>query len=142
MLYRILADAVLILHAAFIAFVVVGLVLIWVGYFRGWTWTRAWWFRVAHLLAIGYVVAQTFMGVMCPLTDLEDALRLRAGQDPYGDAGFIAYWLHKVIFFTAPKWVFKLCYSTFALAVAGTMVFAPPEFPWRKTRTAEAGRPV
>ena len=77
MLYRVLADLVLIIHTSFIAFVVVGLVLIWVGYFRGWEWTRSWWFRGAHLLAIGYVVAQAFMGVTCPLTDLENALRSR-----------------------------------------------------------------
>src|SRR5262245_46746819 len=142
MLYRGLADLALILHTAFVAFVVLGLVVIWVGYFCGWGWTRAWWFRAAHLLAIAYIVAQVFLGVTCPLTDLANALRVRGGQQPYDDSGFIAYWLHKVIFFTAPKWVFKLCYSTFALAVVGTMVVAPPHLPWRKPRPAEAGEPL
>ena len=141
MLYRVLADLVLIIHTSFIAFVVVGLVLIWVGYFRGWEWTRSWWFRAAHLVAIGYVVAQAFMGVTCPLTDLENALRSRAGQDPYGDAGFIAHWLHKLIFFSAPPWVFTLCYSLFALAVIGTMILAPPTR-WRTKAAAVEEEPT
>ena len=141
MLYRVLADLVLIVHTSFIAFVVVGLVLIWVGYFRGWEWTRSWWFRAAHLVAIGYVVAQAFMGVTCPLTDLENVLRARAGQDPYGDAGFIAHWLHKLIFFSAPPWVFTLCYSLFALAVIGTMILAPPTR-WRAKAAAVEEEPT
>ncbi|MEO6435727.1 MAG: DUF2784 domain-containing protein, partial [Tepidisphaeraceae bacterium] len=95
MLHRILAELILLLHTAFIAFVVVGLVLIWIGYFRGWAWTRSGWFRAAHLLGIAFVIWQSFAGITCPLTDLENALRARAGQDPYGDAGFIAFWLHK-----------------------------------------------
>jgi hypothetical protein len=123
---RIAADLVLIFHTSFIAFVVLGLVLTWVGYFLNWEWTRRWVFRSVHLAAIGYVVLQSYLGIICPLTDLENHLRLRAGQDPYGDAGFIAYWLHRVIFFTAPSWVFTLCYTLFGLLVVGTLVLAPP----------------
>ena len=124
--YTLAADGVLILHASFIAFVIGGLVLTWIGYFRGWQWTRSWTFRIAHLLAIGIVVAQSYCGMSCPLTDLENVLRVRAGQDPYANTGFIAYWLHHLIFFTAPRRVFTLCYTSFALLVAGTFIVAPP----------------
>ena len=142
MLYRLAADLILIAHTAFIAFVVIGLLLIWAGYFAGWKWTRGWWFRLAHLLAIAFVVGQSFAGVTCPLTDWENALRVRGGQDPYGDAGFIAHWLHRLIFFSAPTWVFTLCYTLFALLVVGTLLLAPPEWPRRKDRPVEAGPPV
>jgi hypothetical protein len=124
--YRLAADLVLIVHAMFIAFVLCGLAATWLGYFRGWEWTRRWGFRLAHLAAIGLVVLQSYLSISCPLTDLENALRLRAGEDPYGDQGYIAYWLHRAIFFEARPWVFTLCYTAFALLVIGTFVLAPP----------------
>jgi hypothetical protein len=124
--YRIAADAILILHTLFIAFVLFGLVLIWIGYFRSWTWTRGVAFRVAHLCAIGYVVLQSYGRIACPLTILENNLRIRGGQEPYSHNGFIADWLHRLIFFSAPSWVFTVCYTAFALLVIGTLVFAPP----------------
>ena len=44
------------LHTGFIAFVVLGLVLVLIGMAIGWRWTRNAWFRVAHLAAIAFVV--------------------------------------------------------------------------------------
>jgi hypothetical protein len=124
------ADVVLIVHAMFIAFVVLGLIIIWIGWFRRWRWTRGIVFRVAHLAAIALVVVQSFAGWSCPLTDLENYLRIRGGQDPYADTGCIAYWLHRVIFFTAPPWLFTVCYTAFGLLVVGTLILAPPR--WRR----------
>jgi len=124
--YALAADGVLIFHTLFIAFVVLGLALIWVGYFRNWRWTRSWTFRIAHLLAIGFVAAQAILGMTCPVTTLENNLRTRAGQDPYDPNGCIAYWLHRLIFFSAPPWVFTICYVSFALLVIGTFIVARP----------------
>jgi len=128
-LYRVLADLVLILHTAFIAFVVLGLVVIAVGVAMRWGWVRNFYFRVAHLAAIGYVVAQAFCGMVCPLTDFENFLRQRGGEAPYGEGGFIQFWLHRLIFFDAEQWVFTLCYTLFGLLVAATMWLAPPRRP-------------
>ena len=135
-LYGFLADAVLILHAAVIVFVVGGLVTILIGAVAGWGWVRHRWFRVAHLLAIGYVVLQAYAGLTCPLTDLENHLRIQAGEEPYAPSGFIAHWLHRLIFFEAEAWVFTLGYSLFGAAVLAAMVFAPPR--WRGTQSAKA----
>ncbi|MGH8640305.1 MAG: DUF2784 family protein, partial [Burkholderiales bacterium] len=44
-----LADLILIVHFLFVAFVVGGLALIWIGAAAGWEWVRNFWFRVAHL---------------------------------------------------------------------------------------------
>ena len=123
---RLLADLILILHTGFIAFVILGLIAVWVGYFASWNWTRSIAFRVAHLVAIGYVVAQAWCRITCPLTTLENHLRQRAGQDPYAEGGFIQYWLHNLIFFDAEPWVFTLTYTLFGLLVVGTLIFAPP----------------
>src|SRR5215207_2387612 len=123
---RLVADLVLVLHAAFIAFVLFGLILTWVGFFAGWRWVRGFTFRAAHLAAIGYVVIQAYFRIVCPLTVLENSLRERGGQAAYDQRGFIHHWLHNLIFFDAPGWVFTLCYTLFGLLVLGTLILAPP----------------
>jgi hypothetical protein len=117
--YRALADVVLIAHVAFVAFVVVGLLLILCGGFLGWKWIRNPWFRAAHLAAIGGVVLQAWLGIICPLTTLEMHLRDLAGDATYSGT-FVAHWLQRLLFHEAPMWVFAVCYTLFALAVIGS----------------------
>jgi hypothetical protein len=114
--YRLLADLVLLLHVGVVLFVVGGLALVIAGGARGWAWVRDPWFRWAHLLAIGVVVAQAWLGRICPLTTWEMALRGRAGDTVYG-GGFIAHWLQRLLYYEAPLWLFALLYSVFALVV-------------------------
>jgi hypothetical protein len=123
--YHALADLVLIVHVLYVAFVVFGLVLIWWGGFRGWNWVRNPWFRAAHLAAIGGVVAQSWLGMECPMTTLENSLRDRAGDPAYA-GGFIAHWLHALLYYDAPSWVFTLGYSLFGLAVMLSLVVVRP----------------
>jgi len=125
LVYQLAADALLILHALIVAFVVFGLVLTVVGMLRRWHWTRNRGFRGLHLLAIGIVAAQAWFGVDCPLTTWEMAMRERAGDLVY-TGSFIEYWLHRLIFFQAEPWIFTLAYTSFGLAVAATWYFYPP----------------
>jgi hypothetical protein len=129
---RILADVVVVLHAAFVGFVVFGMVAIVVGLVLRWAWIRNLWFRVLHLAAIGVVVAQSAVGMMCPLTVLENYLRRMAGQEEYPGA-FVGYWAHRLIFFQAETWVFTLGYCLFGLAVVIALALAPPRLPHRQT---------
>src|SRR4051794_26174462 len=131
--YRIAADLVVTFHFSYIAFVVLGMLAILVGVWLGWGWVRNPWFRVAHLVAIAIVALQALAGVVCPLTTLENSLRLRAGQATYPGA-FIGYWAHRLAFYEAPPWAFTLCYALFGLAVLGTFVLAPPR--WRKRQAS------
>ena len=133
MLYRTLADAVLITHALFVAFVIVGLLVILVGGWRNWAWVRNRWFRLAHFAAIGLVVAQAWLGVHCPLTVLENALRRRASEQTY-PRGFVAYWVGSILFYDAPAWVFILAYTAFGLLVLAALWLVPVR--WRKKRTS------
>lgn len=121
-----LADAVLLLHLAVLIFVVGGLLVLPLGEWRGWRWVRARAFRLSHLAAIAFVVLQTWLGQHCPLTLLESALRQQAGQPAYGDASFIAYWLHRLMFFEAPLWVFGLAYTVFGALVLWAWWRYPP----------------
>lgn len=114
--YAALANAILILHAGYVLFVAGGLILILAGGVRGWQWVRNPWFRAVHLAAIGYVVFEAWLGIVCPLTTLELWLRDLAGQT--SDTGdFIADWLRRSLFFEAPAWVFTVGYSAFGALV-------------------------
>jgi Protein of Unknown function (DUF2784) len=123
--YRLLADLIVAIHSAYVAFVVVGQVLIVAGLIRGWRWVRNWWFRVAHLVAIVIVALETVFDVPCPLTVWERRLRELAG-DEVRRGTFIGDLLHNLIFVDAPSWAFTAGYVTFALLVAATFVLAPP----------------
>ncbi|MES3024971.1 MAG: DUF2784 domain-containing protein [Pseudomonadota bacterium] len=124
-LYPLLADGVLMLHTGVVLFVVLGLPLILVGGARRWAWVRNFPLRVLHLATIGYVAFQSWFGIMCPLTTLEYWLRERGGQ-VVAEGDFIAYWLGKSLFFTAPPWVFVFVYSAFGALVVLSWVLVPP----------------
>ena len=67
-LYLLAADVLLLGHVLFVGFVVLGLALVLLGNPLGWNWVRNPWFRFAHLAAIGVVVLQSWIGLICPLT--------------------------------------------------------------------------
>ena len=120
-----LADLTLVFHTLFVAFVVLGFMLILVGLWRGWAWVRRPGFRYLHLAAILVVVVQAWFGIECPLTTLESALRTRAGEAGYG-ATFIQDWLYRILYYRAETRVFTLVYTLFGGAVALVWWFAPP----------------
>ena len=115
--YRFAADLVLMLHAAIVAFIVLGLALILLGAWRGWSWVRNPWFRAAHLAAMVVVALQAWFGQLCPLTTLEMWLRERGGDTVYANS-FIAHWLGSLLYVDAPLWVFTWIYSGFVALIA------------------------
>jgi len=120
-----LADAILALHVAIVAFVVLGQTAILVGAWRRWRWIRNFPFRVAHLALMLFIALQAWLGRLCPLTVWEQALRVRAGQAAYAES-FVEHWLSQLIFFDAPWWAFVAAYSAFgALAVASWWLIRP-----------------
>jgi hypothetical protein len=123
--YRLLADAVLVLHVGIVVFVVGGLPLIAVGHRRRWRWVQGWGFRVAHGAAIAVVVAQVWLDQVCALTTLESWLRQRAGDAPYAQS-FVGHWLQRLLYHAAPAWVFTLAYTAFGLLVAWAWRACPP----------------
>jgi hypothetical protein len=108
-----LADFILVVHFIFVAFVVGGLALIWIGAAAGWAWVRVFWFRVTHLAAIAFVAAEALAGIWCPLTVWEAALR-----GSRADRSFVAQWIQRILFYDFPEWVFTIAYVLFTLVVA------------------------
>ena len=116
-----LADAVLVVHAAFVLFVAGGLIATWIGLALGRPFAFNPWFRGLHLAAIAFVVLESVAGVMCPLTIWEDALRGAPSEK-----GFIQRWIHAWLFWDWPAWVFTSIYVAFGALVAWTWLRFPP----------------
>jgi hypothetical protein len=124
--YRLLADAVLVLHLGVIVFVVGGLACILVGNRAGiWPWVNSIAFRLLHLGAMGVVASQAWLGQECPLTTLESWLRVKAGAPGY-EKGFIEHWVQWLIFHRAPSWVFTALYTGFAALIIVVWLAYPP----------------
>lgn len=87
MLYRLLADLVLVVHLLFIAFVVAG-------GFAAIRWPRLAW---AHVPCFVWGALIEFAGWICPLTPLEVRLRIASGQAGYS-GGFIERYLLPIIY--------------------------------------------
>ena len=81
MVWRLLADLVLLLHLAFIIFVILG-------GFLAIRWT---WLKWAHLPAMIWAAALEFGGWICPLTPLEIWLLREGGKAGY-EGGFIEHY--------------------------------------------------
>ena len=128
--YRIAGDVTVMLHFAYVTFVVLGLVAILIGYIRSWNWVRNPWFRGIHLAMILLVVVEAWFGITCPLTTLENSLRARAGQATY-TGSFIANLLHDAMFFRLPPWTFTWAYSAFGGLVLLTLILVPVNKPAR-----------
>ena len=136
-LFVLAADAILFGHVLFVVFVVIGLVLILFGKAFDWAWVRNPCFRLAHLAAIGIVAIQSWVGVICPLTTWEMALRERAGEIAYSGS-FISHWLEALLYYRAPAWVFMVCYTVFAGAVVASWFWVRPRpFARRPKRGAD-----
>ena len=118
---KLAADALLVLHFVIVAFIVGGLILVWVGAVAGWTWIRNPWFRYAHVGAIVFVAGEALLGFACPLTIWEDLLR--GGVRP---ESFVGRWVYRFLYYRAPEWVFTTAYAAWAAATVITLVFVPP----------------
>ena len=116
-----LANLILLVHAAFVLGVVAGLPAIWIGASLRHRWPFNRWLRGLHLAAIGFVVAESVLGYTCPLTLWEDSLRGSGG-----DGGFIQRWVGAALYWRAPAWVFTACYVAFGLLVVWTWIRLPP----------------
>ena len=80
---KLLADLIVVFHAAYVSFVVFGLVAILLGIAFRWGWVRNFWFRSLHLSRSGSWSLEALVGITCPLTVWEAQLRKMAGQAAY-----------------------------------------------------------
>lgn len=117
--YQLLADTVLVLHFAVLLFIVGGNLL-------AWRWVNSLWFRITHIVAIGVVFGESWLGIICPLTAAEIWLRIQAGSTLYRKS-FIEHWVQSLLFYEAPPWVFSAVYTLFGLLVVAAWWYFPPK---------------
>lgn len=115
------ADLLVVFHFAIVVFIVGGLILTWVGGALGWGWVRNPWFRYAHLGGIAFVALEAIVGMTCPLTEWEDALRGGGSGE-----SFVGRWVRYLLYYRAPEWVFAVMYVAWAAATVATLWLVPP----------------
>ena len=121
-----LADVVLIAHFCIAIFITYSLPLIWLGRVFGWAFVRNPWFRYTHAGLMGFVLLESLIGVLCPLTTWEATLRRAAGAGGPGDGqSFVAYWMGRLLFHDIDETIFTVAYALFFLAVLATFFLVP-----------------
>ena len=120
-MYRILTELTIVVHLAFILFVIAGGMLVW-----RWPWVS-----VPHLAAVAWAVyTETAPGIVCPLTDLENYFAGRAALASYQD-DFITHYLAPIIYpdSLTPK---KLYLLTAFVIVLNLLIYS--SILWKKSK--------
>ena len=118
-----LAEAVLVVHLAVIAFNGLGLVVIPLGGWLGWRFVRTAWLRWLHLASMALVAAQALAGRACLLTDIEDRL---TDAGPAGPP-LIMRFVNRMIFWPLPLWAFSTLYVALFVYVVVLLWLVPLE---------------
>ena len=133
-LYLVLANLILVVHALVVLFNVGTLPVIWLGYIRNWSFVRNFFFRITHLVLIAFVVAESLLGDVCPLTTWENLWLTKAGVGPRYQGDYIVHWIHRVMFYDLDEKVFTVSYVLFFLLVVWTFIWVKPRRPSRWIR--------
>lgn len=130
-----LADTVLVIHFAIAAFNVFSLPVIWIGALLKKRFVHNPWFRLTHLGIMAFVVEETLMGRLCPLTIWEGDLRRAAGAGGPGDGqASIPRLLGDLLFSQYDDTTYMIVYSLFFAAIVGTVLLVPIRFKRRRNR--------
>lgn len=132
-----LADLMVAIHVGYVGYIVLGQLVIWLGWAAGWGGIRDRWFRVSHLAMILFVAFEEAIEMRCPLTVWEEHFRELAGQ-PVGGETFVGRLMHALIFVHFEEsWPYTVIHVGFAVVVLGTFVLCPPR--WRKAGVKSPG---
>jgi hypothetical protein len=127
MAYKIFADAIIVVHFLYILFMLLGFLLTGYALFFREKFFDRWLFRSLHLLGIFYVVSLNILGKYCPLTILENELRLKYEAYSVYSGSFIIHYLEKLVYPDVNPLVIQI--PTVFLAIFTIVVFIvrPPK---------------
>lgn len=112
MMTKFLASLVLIIHFLYVLIVILPALLIPIGARLNWYWVRSRRLRILHVAMMGIVVIEALVGMICPLTWLENKLLESSGSKGYQDS-FIGHWVSLIMYWEAPTWIFTVTYVLF-----------------------------
>ncbi|MBA7686956.1 hypothetical protein ES703_95416 [subsurface metagenome] len=97
MVFKIIADTIVVLHFVWILFMLLGFILtIWGFFWKG--FFELWLFRTLHLCGILYVSLLAILREYCPLTILENISRLKYNPETIYPGSFIAHYIEKLVY--------------------------------------------
>ena len=101
-----ISDIILVLHFGIVIFITLGFFLIPIGWKLNWNWIYNRKLRLLHFGMMAFVTLETFMGITCPLTAIENSIR---GVNKSNS--FVSYWVMKIIYWDLPTIFFLVLYS-------------------------------
>ena len=126
MSYKILADAIIVAHFLFILFMLLGFLLTVCALVFRQKFFEWWLFRSLHLLGIFYVSSLSILGKYCPLTILENELRLRYEVSSVYFGSFIVHYLEKLIYPDVNPLVIQIPTVFLAIFTIVVFIIKPP----------------
>jgi len=127
MSYKIFADGIIALHFLYVLFMLFGFFLTIYGVLFRSRFFDWWLFRTLHLLGILYVASLSILGKYCPLTLLENELRLRFDPSLAYAGSFIVHYLEKMIYPDVNSLVIQIPTIFIALFTIAVFIVKPPE---------------
>jgi len=125
MLYKILADTIVVTHFAWILFMLTGFILTLRGFFRKGFFDR-WLFRTLHLCGIAYVSLLALMGEYCPLTIWENSLRAKYDPGLTYSGSFIIHYVEKLVYPDVNPLMIQIPTTFIAVFTVIVFIFKPP----------------
>ena len=105
-----IADFVLLFHFCIVIFISFGFILIPVGYSFDWIWIKKRYLRLLHAGMMSFITFETLLGIICPLTIIEN--NLRGINESHS---FISMWVGQIIYWDLPSKFFVILYCILLL---------------------------
>jgi hypothetical protein len=125
MVYKILADIIVMVHFAWILFMLVGFILTLRGFFYKEFFNR-WLFRMFHLFGIIYVSLLAMMGKYCPLTVWENTLRSRYDPNLAYAGSFMIHYVEKLVYPDINPLIIQIPTTFIAVFTIIVFIIRPP----------------
>lgn len=126
MLYKILADIIVIIHFIWILFMLWGFILTVRGFFKKEFFDR-WLFRILHLFGIAYVSLLAMMGKYCPLTLWENVLRAKYDLDLTYPGSFMIHYAERLVYPDINPLIIRIPTTFIAVFTVIVFIIRPPK---------------
>lgn len=127
MSHKIFADVIIVAHFLYILFMLLGFLFTGYALFFRQKFFDRWLFRSLHLLGIFYVASLSILGKYCPLTILENELRLRYEVSAVYSGSFIVHYLEKLVYPDVNPLVIQIPTVFLAIFTIVVFIIKPPK---------------